>query len=135
MQEAECRPPGRVQRLPVRARRFQQGKGADNIGVDKGRRAMDRAINMAFGGEMDQCPWTMRVQQLADQRPVANIAVHELVPRITVQAAQRIQVAGIGELVKIDHQLVALCQPVEHKVPTDKSGTARNQNGHDVLLE
>ena len=40
-------------------------------------------------------------------------------------------VTGIGKLVEIDDELIAVTQPVENKIRADKTGTAGNKNGHN----
>ena len=38
---------------PGLARGFQQGVSTDDIGLDKQARVVDRAVDVGFGGEMD----------------------------------------------------------------------------------
>ena len=41
------------ERIPVATRLFQQAEGANDIGLDEFSRAVDGAIDMAFGSEID----------------------------------------------------------------------------------
>jgi hypothetical protein len=69
-------------------------------------------------------------QQAVDQRAVADVALHEDVARIALQAGQVGAVAGVGERVEVDDRLVRCRQPVEHEVAADEAGAAGDENGH-----
>ncbi len=62
-------------------------------------------------------------QQAGDQRAVADIALHEHMPRVAVQAGQGLQVAGVGQCVEID-DLDATGDRFENEVTANESGTA-----------
>ena len=53
MQEAECRFSAIVETCPVVPSCFQERVGADDIGLDEGGGAVDGAIDVGFGGKMD----------------------------------------------------------------------------------
>ena len=64
-----------------------------------------------------------------DQFPVADVAMDKGVARAALQIGQIGRIAGIGELVEIDHVPFgsrAQCQP--DKVGADKARTAGDQN-------
>ena len=44
------------------------------------------------------------------------------------------EVAGVGQLIKVDDRFIGLGEPVEHKIAADETGTSSNENGHDVSL-
>lgn len=89
---------------------------------------------MAFGGEIDDGARLVRGQQIADQIAVADVAANEDMAVIAVQPLQRIQIAGIGQLVEIDDRLIEVFQPVENKIPTDESSAPRNQYRHSASI-
>jgi len=130
VQEAKGGLLGRGQRRPVAAHGLEQLVGALHIGLDEGARAVQRAIDVAFGGEVEHGARPALGQQALHQGSVADAAVHELVPRIGLQAGEVFEVAGVGEQVEVDDRLVALGQPVEHEVAADESGTAGDKDGH-----
>ena len=66
----------------------------------------------------------MRSKQLAQQRCIADIAAHKDVARIIIERGEVFQIPCVGQLVQIDHGLIALREPVQHKVRTDKTRTA-----------
>ena len=72
-------------------------------------------------------------QQLRDQALIGNIAAHEMVTGIALQASQGFQIARIGELVDIDDRLgIWLRQPIEHEIGADEAGTTSHKEGHTV---
>ena len=87
---------------PVGAHRFQQAEGADDVGLDEVFRAVDRTIDMAFGGEIEHRARLVFGQQIRHQRAVAYVAVHEHVPLITGQRRQVFAVARIGQRIEVD---------------------------------
>ena len=109
---------------------FKQIKSADNIGLDKVFRAMDRSINMAFSGEVEHCARLVFGQQTGYQGAVANVAVHKEMPRVAIQRRKRFQIACVGQLVEVDDGLVGLGQPVKDKVCANEAGCAGDENSH-----
>ena len=105
-------------------------KGADNVSLDEIARTMDRAVDMALGGKVDDGAGAVLGQQSTNQRGLANVAAHEDMPHITLQTGEILQIARVGELVKIDDGLVVLVQPVENEVGADKPGTAGYEDSH-----
>ncbi|MNP66326.1 hypothetical protein D3C76_1620270 [compost metagenome] len=71
-----------VKALPVTTHRFEQLESADHIGFDERLRAVDGAVDMRLGGKVEHRARLMFGQQPLQQRPVADIAVHEHVLRV-----------------------------------------------------
>ena len=126
--EAERLPLARRQRLPMGAHGFEQREGALDVGADEGAGAVDAAVDMALGGEVHHRARPVLGQQPVEQRPVADVAAHEHMPRIAVQRRQVAEVAGVGQRVEVEHRLVALREPVEHEVGTDETGAASDED-------
>jgi hypothetical protein len=125
VQEAECRLVRRRQAIPVRAHRLQQAEGADDIRLDEVFRAVDAAVDVALGGKIDDGARAVLVQQPGYQRGIADISLDEDVTRIAAQAGQVLEVAGIGQLVEVEHRFRGAGEPVQHKITADESGAAR----------
>ena len=87
---------------------------------------------MRFGREVDDGTGLVLCQQAFEQGGVANVALHEDVARIALQAGQVVQVACVGEFVEIKHRLFAGGKPVKNKVGADEAGAAGDKN-HDVV--
>jgi len=113
---------------PVATRRFQQMESADHIGLDKILGAVNGAIDMRFGGEIDDSPWPMLRQQTIDQGPVTDVAMNKNMPCLTGKAGEIFQITGISELVEVDDGLVALCEPIQYKIRADKPSAAGYEN-------
>ncbi|MNI51404.1 hypothetical protein D3C73_1061320 [compost metagenome] len=123
MQEAERGALVGRQRLPVVAHRFEQGQGADHIGLDERTGAVDGTIDMAFGGEVHHRIGLVFGQQAGHQRVVTDVAVHEHVVRIALQGGQGLQIARVGQRIQVDHPH-ALGDRFEDKVTANESGSA-----------
>jgi hypothetical protein len=81
MMEAERRAPRLGKLLPVLGRGAQQPVGPDDVGLDEGVRAVDRAVDMALGREMGD---DVRIELGHDGRQggaVANVGLDEAVAR------------------------------------------------------
>ena len=72
--------------------------------------------------------WLMSRQQTGHQRRIANVTFYEDVALVTRQRRQIIQVSRIRQVVKIDHRLVTLSQPVKYKIGANKAGASGYQN-------
>jgi len=123
VQETERRALLGRQRLPVVTHRFKQAKRAHDIGLDESAGAIDGTIDVAFRSEIQHRIGLVFGQQAGDQCAVADVALHEHVVRIAVQAAQGLQVTGVGQRIEIDH-LDPTGDRFENKVTANESGTA-----------
>ncbi len=118
------------QRAPVAAHRFEQVEGADDVGLDEGARAFDRAVDVALGREVQHRAHFVLGQKARHQGGIADIAVHEHMACVALQARPVLEVAGIGQLVEVDDGLVLMCKPVEDEVRPDEAGAAGYKNSH-----
>ena len=130
VQEAESRFCVALETLPGRARRFEQYERADDVGLDERRRPVDRAIDMAFGGEVHHRARAMLGEELLEQRGIADVAVDENVSRFPGHGLEARKVAGIGELVEVHHGFAAGADPVEDEVRADEARAAGHEDGH-----
>ncbi|MDT4888022.1 hypothetical protein FQZ97_1245240 [compost metagenome] len=73
-------------------------------------------------------------QQARYQGAIPDVALHEHMASIPLQAGQGFQIAGVGELVQVEDGLIVACQPVKHEVGADEAGATSDQN-HGVSLE
>ena len=64
-------------RPPCSERRLKQRVGAGDIGTDEHLRFKDRAVDVTFGGEVNNRV-DVAAEQLTDQRSIADVAVDEL---------------------------------------------------------
>ena len=116
------------QLAPVAARGFEQAEGADDVGGDEVFGTVDGAVDVAFGGKVDDGARAVFGQQAIHQRAVADVALHKAVAHIAFQRRQVGPVAGVGELVHIDHRLANARQPVKHEIAADETGATCDEN-------
>ncbi len=133
--EAEGGLAGVIEAHPVTAGGFEQGEGAVHVGAHEVARAVDGAIDVALGGEMDDGAGLVLGKQAVDQLTVADVALHEDMPRVALQGGEVLQVARVGEGIQIDHRLVAHREPVQYEVCADEAGAAGYENSHKNSYE
>ena len=104
-------------------------KSADDIGLDKIFRTVNRTIDMAFRSKIYDGIRTMFRQQLPDQITIANIALHKNMLRIARNTREIFQITGVGQLVQINYRRAGDLQPSQYKVGTDKTGAAGHKYG------
>ncbi len=63
---------------------------------------VDRAVDMALGRQMHDHVDLMAGEQVGDGRSLANVGLHEAVVGIVLDLPERLEIAGIGQLVDID---------------------------------
>ncbi len=114
--------------VPVGAHGFEQAEGADDVGLDEVFRAMDAAIDVGFGGEVDDGAGLVFGEQFGDQVEVFDVAFDEDVARIALQRGQVLQVAGVGEGIEVEDRLAGTRYPVQDKVCADEAGATGDEN-------
>ncbi|MCY1389369.1 hypothetical protein D9M71_41640 [compost metagenome] len=115
MVETEGRLACLVQAQPVGAGAFQQAVGTDDIGLDEGRRAVDGTVHMGFGGQVHHRIGLESGQRLANGLAIGDIRLEKLVARIVGNGGQRLEVAGIGQLVEVQHLVPGFSQQVANE--------------------
>ena len=92
---------------PVGQGRIEQYRGADHIGLDEGARPVDRAVDMGLGGKMDDRVRLPGLEDVAHARTVGDVGADEVVARIVGDGGQRIEIAGVSQLVDHHHLMRA----------------------------
>src|SRR5690606_37197225 len=98
----------------------------DHVGLDEGGRAVDGAVHVALGGEVEHRVGAVLGQQARHQGPVADVPVHEDVVGVALQRGQGVEVAGIGQRIEVDdpdtprHRL-------EYEIAADETGAAGDE--------
>jgi len=82
--------------VPVGADSFEQAEGADDVGLDEVFRAVNAAVDVRFGGEIDDGPRLVLGKKPGDEIEVADVALDEAVARVATQGGEVFEVAGIG---------------------------------------
>jgi len=87
---------------------------------------------MGFGGQMHHRAWFMVGEYPRERGRIADIRLFKDVARLIARRAQRFQIAGIGELVDVDHGLVSLGNILANHCRSDKAGAACNDESHVI---
>ena len=122
-------PAAATARAPVSECALKQRQGTDDIRLHEFGGTVDGSIDMRFRCKIHDRRRTMFIQQFRHERFVANVAVDENVMGVIANTRQRIEIAGVGELVQIDDAITALAQQSEHEIAADEAGAAGDQKG------
>ena len=125
--EAEVRLLLPLQSAPVFQRGIEQAERADDIGLDEGARPVDRAVDMAFGRQVHDPVDPLFAQQGQHQLAIEDIAFDQPVVGGVCDHLQAFGVAGIGQLVEIDHALAVAHQLAHHR-RADEARTAGDED-------
>ncbi len=120
--------------LPVPSSFLKQAEGSHHIGFHECGRAVDRPVDMAFRGKINDRAWPMSRQELRHQIAVPNVALHENVPRVGLHVAKRFEIARIRQSVEVDDGRVLFGDPLPNKLTADESGSTGDQDGLHAVL-
>ena len=133
MMEAESLAFRALQPVPILARGLKQRAGADDIGLDEFRRAVDRTVDMGLGGQMHHPSRPVLGKNARERRGVEDIRLLEDMARVFARRAQGFQIAGIGQLVEIDDSLAGFGDILADHGRSYESGTAGDENCHVIF--
>ena len=108
----------------VGAGRFEQRISADDVRLDEGRGAVDRAVDVAFRREVHDRIGLVLAEQRRHRFAVADVGLLESVARILCDRLQRLEVAGVGELVDVDDRMLGRSQGTPDDGRADEAGAA-----------
>ncbi len=128
MQEAEGAAPRRLEPAPVAQGFLQQRERADHVGVNELAGPVDRAIDMALGGEIHHPMRLVAIEQGAQCRPIADIDLGECVARIAGGLRNGAQVRRVGELVDVDHKGVGVVEQMADDRRADEAGSSGHED-------
>ena len=115
---------------PVRARRFEQREGADDVGLHEVARARDRPVDVALGREVHHGVGPELGEEPVHRGAVADVGAGEAVVRQVRDRPQAVEVAGVGELVDVQHLDADLAREVADQGRADE---ARAPGDEDAL--
>jgi hypothetical protein len=69
---------------------------------------MDGAVDVTFGGEIDDRTRLVLGQQFGRKGTVTNVTLDEEVSTIALQACQILQIARVGKFVEVEHRFAVL---------------------------
>ncbi len=83
---------------------LQKDEGAFDVGAEEDVRAEDRAVDVAFGGEVEDGARPVLVDDAGYESGVGDVAMDEDVIRGVGNGSEIFGVAGVGELVEVDER-------------------------------
>src|SRR3990172_7762081 len=107
---------------------FQQLEGADDVGMDEGAGTVDGAIDVRFGGEIDQPSRAVALDHGGHGSAVSNVGTDKIKPPVAGHILQALHTAGVGQLVDHHHPVFTLSKRAPNEVRSDEAGTAGNDN-------
>ena len=119
--------------LPMGSHRLEQVEGAAHVALDERRRPIDRAIDVALGCQVHHqvgiglahgCGCGIGVGEVHPQQLVA-------LNRLGAQAFDAGEIAGVTQLVEIEHRGAGIAQQPAHQRPANEAGAAGNQHAVD----
>ena len=88
---------------------------------------------MALGGEVDDDVGVLGLEEVIDGLAVGDVGADECEVFVLLRGFERLEVAGIGELVKADEAVFrVVLEFVVDEVAADKTGAAGDDDGHGV---
>src|SRR5262249_4622904 len=100
-------------------------------GLDEGVGTVDRAIDMALGGEIHYIARTMLLEQRPQRRPVADVHLRKAITGI-LRLGYRAQAGGVGQLVDVEYTRTRVIQQVPDDGGADEAGAPRHKD-HGIL--
>ena len=132
MDEAERVGADAVRARKMTAARFQQIERADDIGVDEVGRRLDRTVDMGFGRQVNHGVRVEIGKHAIDRRAIANVRLHETVAVVAGDLAQRIEIAGISELVDVADVVLGLADQESADGRTDETCPSGHDDAHII---
>ena len=80
--------------------------GALHIGAREDLRGVDRAIDMAFGGEMHHRVEIVFFEQCLHRPGIANVAMNEFASSIVAKIRHAVEISGIGQRIEYDDAIL-----------------------------
>ena len=109
---------------------LQQDLRPQHIGAHKDLRSGNGAVNMGFGGKMDDridCPF---LQDGRHQRGIADVTLDKAVVGIVFDRGQVLQVAGIGQAIQVGHVAAGIGgNKGMDKIGADETSASGHENG------
>ena len=114
-------------------RRLQKVEGADDIGLNEGIGAIDRAIDMTFGRQMHDMAWPVDREDALHGGGIANIRPLEGVTIGFGAGFEGFRRGRIGQRIDIHDMDVGMADEKPHQSRTDEARSPRDQDFHDLV--
>ena len=115
---------------PGAASSVEQHLGPGDVRLDEDARPQDAAVDVALRREVDDGLRLVTPEQLVDEPRIRDVALDEHVVRVFLQIGERLEIAGVRQLVEVDDgQARTLAPEVPDEVRADEPGPAGDQDG------
>src|ERR1700693_130005 len=128
MQKAERRALGLGKRRPVGTRFFEQAECAVDVGADEIIGAVDGAVDVALGGEVNDGARLFAPQQVAQEIPIDDVALLEAIARVGFDGTQVVEIARVCQLVEIQDARRFGGNPLENEVRAYEARATGNED-------
>ena len=71
-------------------------EGTDDVGLDEVFRTVNGSVDVRFGSKIDDGAGFVFGKQAGYQRGIADVATHENVPWVALQAGEILEIAGVS---------------------------------------
>ena len=111
--------------LPIELGGLKEREGTHDIGASKGEGVLDTAVDMTLGCKVDDAIDLLVLHQLIEGIEVTDVHLDKLVVGTVLDILQIGEVAGIGQLVKVDDLILGiLVDEQSYYMAADEAGTA-----------
>ena len=131
MEEMERFAIGFRKRQPVGARFLEQAECAVDVGADEIIGAVDGAIDVALGGEVNDGARLFAPQQVAQEIAIDDVALLEAIARVGLDGMQVVEIARVCQLVEIHDARRFRGNPLENEV---RANEARATGDEDEIF-
>src|SRR6478672_6185216 len=123
----------RGQYLPILSRRLEKLIGTDDVCLNKYSTVHDRAVDMAFGREMQHRIRLVLAKNPIQCNAIADIRVLEYIARMVSDYGERLWIRGVGQLVCVDHR-DAVCDQAPARRGPNEACPSGDQYAHEPSL-
>ena len=117
------------QRFPILFGGLKQRERAHHVRASESERILYRAVDMAFGSEMDNAVDLVRPDDTPHLVEIGYIGLDEGVIGSVFDILEVGEVAGIGQFIEVDYTIVGIfIDEQTDDMAADKAGTARDEN-------
>ena len=109
---------------------FQQGEGADHVGLDEIGRRIDRSVDMTFRRQMHDRVGVVGLEHLPHRRRVRDVGANQQMAVVAAPVLERLLGRSVCHLVDIDHDVVSAAEQKAHHGGANETATAGQQKLH-----
>ncbi len=128
VEEPEARPRLVAERGDVRPGRLEQLERADDVRLDERPRPLDRAVDVALGGEVQDGRRGVLPEHPADRLPVRDVAQDEGEAGVVRHVGEALEAARVRQLVEHYDAVRRRPEGVTDEVRADEAGPARHEH-------